>query len=218
MGFSQNRRHKSRPLYEALMTPMPDQWYVQFDGLSYGTYAHVQMQGFVEEGRIIGSSLITPDPSRGYFEASAFPIYNQWLAHSQHLAQQNMMQPIMGQTDHMQVRQEQPAPIAVGQSYSPVARQELAPTVLVVMAEIRSAQGMPFLQALQTHGTAQRIGDTVWLLRGAISADDLRSSLSRTLSKQDRLFILDSFHNKTAWFNIGADMDQRIRELWARND
>jgi len=28
------------------------------------------------------------------------------------------------------------------------------------------------------------------------------------------LFILDSFANKTAWSNIGADMDVRIREMW----
>lgn len=197
------------------MTPMPDQWYVQFDGLSYGPYSHGQMQSFVGEGRVIGSSLISPDPTRGFFEASAFPIYGQWAGQAQQLAQQTHMQPIMGQTGHMQVNHQEPVSMAVGHPYATAELQAPVPTVLLVMAEIRSAQGMPFLQTLQTHGTAQRIGDTVWLLRGSVTADTLRSSLSRTLSKQDRLFILDSFHNKTAWFNIGADMDQRIRELWS---
>lgn len=197
------------------MTPMPEQWYVQFDGLAYGPYAHGQMQAFVSEGRVIETSLITPDPSRGYFQAADFPVFVHWQNGTQQAA---IMQPVVGQTQEMYVQQEEPVPMAVGQIYQPELIAEPAPAVLLVMAEIRSSQGMPFLQTLQTHGTAQRIGDTVWLLRSAITADALRSSLSRTLSKQDRLFILDSFNNKTAWFNIGADMDKRIRELWELED
>ena len=197
------------------MTPIPEQWYVQFDGRPYGPFSHGQMQGFVTEGRVIQTSLITPDPTRGYFQAAAFPLFLQWQMTAR---QAPAIQPVMGHTQEMRVQQYQPAPMAVGQSYQPGAIAEPAPAVLLVMAEIRSAQGMPFLQALQTHGTAQRIGDTVWLLRSAISAEELRSELSRTLTKQDRLFILDSFNNKTAWFNIGADMDGRIRELWETED
>ena len=94
------------------------------------------------------------------------------------------------------------------------APQNALNTVFVVMAEIRSANGMDFLQALQSLGIAQRIGDSVWLLKSAISAEQLRNQLSQTLDADDRLFILDSFANKTAWFNIGADMDARIRDLW----
>jgi len=90
----------------------------------------------------------------------------------------------------------------------------IAMTVFIVMAEIRSANGMDFLQALQDHGTAQRIGDSLWLLQSATSVEQLRNVLSQTLTKDDRLFLLDSFANKTAWFNIGTNMDARIRELW----
>lgn len=196
------------------MTPNTEHWFVEYDGLSYGPYSSGQMQAFVIEGRVIQTSLITPDPSRGFFQAGAFPVFAQWAASAAY----NTIQPVVGQTEQMQVRQSQPMPIAVGQTYNGAVLQEPSATVLLVMAEIRSAQGMPFLTALQAHGTAQRIGDTVWLLRSAITADALRTSLSRTLSKQDRLFVLDSFNNKTAWYNIGADMDQRIRELWDYED
>ena len=83
------------------------------------------------------------------------------------------------------------------------------------MAEINSENGMRFLQALQSFGSAQRIGDTVWLLRGSADIDNLRNALANTLTRQDRVFIMDSFNNRTAWFNIGADMDSRIKNLWA---
>jgi len=82
------------------------------------------------------------------------------------------------------------------------------------MAEIRSSNGMNFLQALQGQGLAQRIGDSVWLLKSETSVEQLRNVLSQTLTGDDRLFLLDSFANKTAWFNIGTDMDARIRQLW----
>jgi len=82
------------------------------------------------------------------------------------------------------------------------------------MAEIRSGNGMQFLQVLQNEGIAQRIGDSVWLLRSGATVEQLRNRLSQTLTRDDRLFLLDSFKNETAWFNIGSDMDVRIRELW----
>jgi len=67
------------------------------------------------------------------------------------------------------------------------------------MAEIRSENGMAFLQTLQSSGTAQRIGDSVWLLRSGTSVEQLRNRLSQTLTRDDRLFILDSFQNETAY-------------------
>lgn len=90
--------------------------------------------------------------------------------------------------------------------------------VFLVMAEIRSEGAMGFLQALQGFGSAQRIGDTVWILRSASGVEKLRNVLSQALDRQDRLFILDSSANKTAWFNIGADLDHRIRELWSEDE
>ena len=101
----------------------------------------------------------------------------------------------------------------------PVSSQTVTPqtrtlTVFIVMAEIRSVNGMDFLQALQSQGTAQRIGDSLWLLKSDTSVEKLRNILSQTLTGDDRLFLLDSFANKTAWFNIGTNMDARIRELW----
>lgn len=207
------------------MTPAPNQWYVEFDGLSYGPFTYAQMQGFVNEGRVVATSQITPDPARGYFQASAFPVFLHWLSARQEMQHmQDMQQAQAANTQPLyaavqaQRQEAQSVHMAVGQSYtpSPTPEQMRAPalSVFLIMAEIRSAQAMPFLQALQRFGTAQRIGDTVWLVKGTTTAEGLRSALSQTLTKQDRLFVLDCFNNKTSWFNIGADMDTRIRELW----
>jgi len=82
------------------------------------------------------------------------------------------------------------------------------------MAEINSEGTMGFLQSLQKFGQAERLSNTIWLLRSQASVEQLRNALSQTLNSQDRLFIMDSSDSKPAWFNIGADLDHRIRDLW----
>jgi len=91
---------------------------------------------------------------------------------------------------------------------------QAAPTVFMIMAEIKSGGGMNFLQTLQTLGPTQRLGTTVWILQARAEAETLRNILSQPLGADDRLFILDSFANKTAWFNLSSEMDAQIAQLW----
>lgn len=215
-------------------------WYVQVNGQAYGPYNFAQMQGFVTEGRVTEQSIISQTAAHGYNQASQFPQFAQWLG--QIVQQQTAMQstqvlrPMSNVGGGVLARQMQPvthAPQAVAPNPRPVHQdyvsphivaqaapqtnpqpQQAANTVFIVMAEIRSGQGMQFLQALQNEGAAQRIGDAVWLLKSGVSVEHLRNKLSQTLTGDDRLFLLDSFKNETAWFNIGSNMDARIRELW----
>lgn len=91
---------------------------------------------------------------------------------------------------------------------------ELQPTVFMIMAEIRSGQGMNFLQNLQSLGATQRLGGSVWILQARTTAETLRDILSQPLGADDRLFVLDSFANETAWFNLSSEMDDQIAQLW----
>ena len=87
-------------------------------------------------------------------------------------------------------------------------------TVFMIMAEIKSGRGMNFLQTLQSLGPTQRLGSTVWVLQARAEAEMLRDVLSQPLGADDRLFVLDSFANKTAWFNLSSEMDAQIAQLW----
>ena len=97
---------------------------------------------------------------------------------------------------------------------APVPTPELAPTVFMIMAEIKSGGGMNFLQTLQTLGPTQRLGSTVWVLQARAESEMLRDILSQPLGADDRLFVLDSFANETAWFNLSPEMDAQIAQLW----
>lgn len=201
-------------------------WYVQVNGQAYGPYDAGQMKAFVIEGRVNEHSIISQTAAQGYAPAIQFQSFTQWSGQTvraeQPAAQAQILRPMSNVGGGVLARQMQPAnyaPQAVVPNPAPVQHVQIAPqiaanTVFIVMAEIRSENGLQFLQALQSEGAAQRIGDSVWLLRSGATVQQLRNRLSQALTKDDRLFLLDSFKNETAWFNIGSDMDIRIRELW----
>lgn len=197
-------------------------WFVQVQSQNYGPYSDEQMQAFVQEGRVNSQSLITNDVNAGFFHADAFEIFKFWSGTQQIAASggsAHTYQPISAApTPHFMVSRQQditPQPI---QQYQPEHyTQNAAPnasSVFLIMAEINSEGTMGFLQTLQNFGQAERLSDTIWLLRSGASVEQLRNALSQSLNRQDRLFLLDSSENKPAWFNIGADLDHRIRDLW----
>jgi len=162
------------------------QWYIKVDNQAYGPFSDKILWQFMCEGRVNAQTLVSQNPNQPYRLVSADPGLMNWLSQT---------------PDNITKKPEITAPLANR-------------SVFVVMAEIRSGRGMDFLQTLQGLGAVERIGDTLWLLQAAISVEELRNVLSQPLSADDRLFILDSFENRTAWFNIGTNMDQRIQELW----
>ena len=192
------------------------------------------MQSFVQEGRITPISMITSDITSGFFRADKFEYFHYWNTQSQKVAvgaEQQMSVPLSTPNRVPTQRRPKPHPLELEEPYNPLAMDTAiiepvtlpdtgtntanAPTnIYMIMAEIKSDRAMPFLQNMQKFGTPQRVSDTVWLLRSTKTANEMRNTLSQTLTNQDRLFILDSTNNKTAWFNIGSDLDHRIRELW----
>lgn len=188
------------------------QWFAQVSGQIYGPYDDAQMQSFVSEGRITAQSMISNTPGSGFFQAVGYDVFSLWSGTGQALqAGGGYAQPAYAQNP---VQAQTPVRSSVQPAAQTPQAQEPALAQCVIMAEIRSESLVTFLQRLQTFGRAERIGDTVWILKTAHNVQALRNSLSQSLTRQDRLFIVDSANNKTAWFNIGADLDNRIRGLW----
>ncbi|WP_409433848.1 hypothetical protein ACJ3XI_04900 [Litorimonas sp. RW-G-Af-16] len=168
--------------------PATRQWYIQVDAQAYGPFTDQILWQYMCEGRVTAQSLISQNPTQDFRPVSADPSLMNWLSQT---------------PDNQQKNAEPAAP-------QPTAKK----SVFMVMAEIRSGKGMDFLRTLQGLGQVERIGDTLWLLQAAATADELRNILSQPLNADDRLFILDSFENRMSWFNIGADMDRRVQALW----
>ncbi|MEE9348062.1 MAG: hypothetical protein V3U82_07700 [Robiginitomaculum sp.] len=196
------------------------QWFAQVQGQVYGPYENGQMQSFVSEGRITTGSLISNNPATGFFQAVGYDIFTLWSGTGQmSAAQGSALGSIQGGGGPIaaQTSAPTPSPSNVTAFRQPEGKEtDKALHQFIIMAEIHSDNSLLFLRALQTFGTAERVGDSVWVLKSGQTTQVLRNGLSQTLTRQDRLFIVDSAANKTAWFNIGADLDNRIRNLWSR--
>jgi len=164
------------------------QWYVQVDGQAYGPFDDKTLWSYMVEGRVSAQSLISQSPNANYRPVSADPGLMNWLTQATNT-----------QPTHVPTTEQVPA---------------AAPTVFMIMAEIKSGRGMNFLQTLQSLGATQRLGETVWVLQARTTAEMLRDILSQPLGASDRLFVLDSFANETAWFNLSKEMDSQIPQLW----
>ena len=65
-------------------------------------------------------------------------------------------------------------------------------------------------------GPAYRFMPQAWILTSDISLSSIRGGLIQKLGKLDTLFVVDTAHDKAAWFNFGPEADTKVRRLWTR--
>lgn len=184
-------------------------WFAKVEGRVYGPYTDEAMQGFVSEGRIVAGSQITNNPAAGFFDASAFDIFSFWAGTGQAQATAEI-----GRVT-APVQTQSPAPQSFAahiQTPEPTA-EPASGRVMIIMAEIRTQDSVMFQSALGDFGSYERVSDTFWLLKTDSGAQSVRDRLAHTLGRQDRMFIMDVSDPDLAWFNIGADLDRRIRHF-----
>lgn len=201
------------------------EWYIQVDKKNYGPYTDQVLWQFICEGRVNANSLVSQYPNTAYRSVSTDSGLMNWIAQIPNAAPQEKQQQTR---QHTEVHMQPAGRLQGNQNHNPENHNphnphnhnpqgHTAQSVFIVMAEIRSGRGMDFLQSLQGLGDVERIGDTMWILKARASSEDIRNILCQPLGADDRLFVLDSYANKTAWFNLGAQMDVRMRDLWDIN-
>ncbi len=83
-----------------------------------------------------------------------------------------------------------------------------------VFAEIHSGAWNPFMAALESMGALADLAPGLWLLRTRHSAGVIRNTLSQTLEHGDKFVVMDATRDRFAWFNLGPEVDVRIKQVW----
>ena len=162
-------------------------WFVKVEGRVYGPYTPQQMRAFVAEGRIAAHSQVSAERDGEWVQASEITEFKEWLGHSE----------------------DRPKP---EKRVTPGAR----PANFVIIAELQPEIVAEFRDALSAYGDLEPITANTWLLRGPTTSAVLRNELSHILGRDDKLLVIDASHDRAAWFNLGREADQNIRELWSR--
>lgn len=162
-------------------------WFVKVEGRVYGPYTGAQMRAFISEGRVAAHSSVSERREDGFGPAQDIAQLKTWLDEARRSPGEKRQAPADARTANF-----------------------------VIVAELSQASAPGFEAALADFGDAEPITPGVWLLRGAASAAHLRNELSHLLAREDRLLVVDASRDRTAWFNLGREADERIRNLWGR--
>ncbi len=164
-------------------------WFVKVEGRVYGPYTGAQMRAFIAEGRVAAHSIVSDEREGEFAAASQTPQLKAWLDEARRAPSEKRPLPADAKTANF-----------------------------IVAAELADDSETAFVAALSEFGDVQPISAGVWILRGAASAAHLRNEMSHLLGKDEKLLVVDASRDRSAWFNLGRDADQRIRDLWGRKD
>lgn len=184
---------------------MSDSWIVSVGGRGYGPYSLEQMQTFIAEGRVAAQSLVAHPSDAESHMAGDDPVLGALFAPAtpQPAA---MAEPMRAE--------EKPA-----QNFGRHGDQhsgEASHIIIIADMKSRSINGLE--EEIYNLGPAYPVLPQVWLLTTDTPVHAIRNILMQKLGKLDVLFIIDSTHDKAAWFNFGPESDTRIRRIWGKQE
>lgn len=89
-----------------------------------------------------------------------------------------------------------------------------AQRALIVWAELSAPELESFEQMLGAHGPMAALGPGLWLVRARLGASALRNALTRRLSREDSLLVIEAPLEQAAWFNLAGGDEPALRRLW----
>ena len=174
-------------------------------GRSYGPYTLEQMKAFQAEGRLAPHSLV----ARKAKNNSIMPARMRELA---------LLFPAGAPADRRRAAanspsEPSPGPHGFGRDSQPAG--ERSRYIIIVGHEVGLDQraGRGDLQFRPVHSAFM---PQAWILTSEVSLNTLRSELIQKLGKLDTLIVVDTTHDKAAWFNFGPEADTKMRRLWQR--
>lgn len=192
---------------------MPETWLVTVEGQAYGPYSLQQMQGFIAEGWLAAHSLVSPSNEATPHMASEDLILGPLFEPAEQPVAHPTAEPV-GRHDTATDRHS-PAdhgPAKFGRGGDDVS----GPSHFVILADMKSSSINGLEEAIFNLGHAYPLMPQMWLLTTEDLINAVRNTLVQKLGTLDMLFIVDTTHDKAAWFNFGPEADVRLRRFWQR--
>jgi len=174
-------------------------WTISVGSRSYGPYSLEQMKLFQGEGRLAPHSLVMREgEERTHYAsedselASLFPTPHEPQAPAK-------------------TRPADSAP-KFGRDSQPAGERSR----YLIAAEMKSGSIAALEEEISKFGASFRFMPQTWLLVSEVSINTIRSELIQKLGKLDTLIVVDTTHDKAAWFNFGPEADTKMRRLWQR--
>ena len=179
-------------------------WTISVSGRAYGPYALEQMKAFQAEGRLAPHSLVAREGDDQFRHASRDAdlavLFSPAAAAPQPAAEIHQGEALTGA--HTFGREGQ----TVGGERNRY----------VIISDMKSGSISALEEEIFNFGPAYRFMPQAWIVISEVSLNTIRSELVQKLGKLDTLIVVDTTHDKAAWFNFGPEADTKVRRLWQR--
>ncbi len=167
------------------LSALAETWFVKVRSDIFGPYPRERIRGFIAEGRVRARTLVAAHPADRFAPAEEFPELADMLA------------------PEMPVRRTPPEP---RRAQGPLA-------TFFIVADVEKDTLDMVEDLLNTMGPCTYAAHGVWMVRAATTAELIRNTLTKVLTAEDTLIIVDATRDRAAWFNIGQDRDAALRAL-----
>ena len=113
-----------------------------------------------------------------------------------------------------QAQQGQPEPHRFGRE--PEQHGVSERSRFVIISDMKSGSISALEEEIFNLGHAFRFMPQAWVLTSEASLNTIRHALMQKLGKLDTIFVVDTIHDRAAWFNFGPEADTRVRRMWSR--
>ena len=176
---------------------MPETWTISVGSRVFGPYTVEQMHAFHAEGRLAVHSLVARAGEEQFRAAGEDPVLASLFPAAAESAPQPAAEP------HRFGREPQESGTAERSRF-------------VIISDMKSGSISALEEEIFNLGPAYRFMPQSWVLTSEASLNTIRHALMQKLGKLDTIFIVDTIHDRAAWFNFGPEADTRVRRLWSR--
>ncbi|HWY63498.1 MAG TPA: DUF4339 domain-containing protein [Rhizomicrobium sp.] len=186
---------------------MSQTWTISVGSRIYGPYTAEQMRAFHAEGRLAPHSLIARTGEEQFCPAGEdlelAPLFGASTASSV---------PDDSNANAQEPRSAQ-EPRRFGQEAESASGER---SRFVIISDMKSGSISALEEEIFNLGHAYRFMPQAWVLTSEASLNTIRLALIQKLGKLDTIFLVDTLHDRAAWFNFGPEADSRVRRMWSR--
>lgn len=189
---------------------MSETWTISVGSRVYGPYSAEQMRAFHTEGRLAPHSLVARAGEEQFHPAGEDPELAQFFPAELQAAQPaELAEPVA----EAEAQPAQPEPHRFGREPEPGIGER---SRFVIISDMKSGSISALEEEIFNLGHAFRFMPQAWVLTSEASLNTIRHALMQKLGKLDTIFVVDTIHDRAAWFNFGPEADTRVRRMWSR--
>ena len=175
---------------------MSETWTISVGSRVYGPYTAEQMRAFHAEGRLATHSLVARAGEEQFHPAGEDPELAQLFPAPADIAA------------------PEPQPAAEPRRFGQEAENAVTErSRFVIISDMKSGSISALEEEIFNLGHAFRFMPQAWVLTSEASLNIIRHALVQKLGKLDTIFVVDTIHDRAAWFNFGPEADTRVRRM-----